>query len=128
MLGKSIALAVSVAGMLIAAPAAASASSHASNDIWGPGNCPQGMLCVWPNWNHPPEGPVETPSLVTNSEWSGNVTAFNFYNRTTRNAEMSWSYTYFGTTYTGTDCVRPGEGNYYVPLTVTKVTWQTRIC
>jgi len=125
---KSIAVAASVAGVLAGAPAAAAAPSQASDDGWGPGNCPQGTLCIWPNWDHPPEGPTETPSLVTTGEWSGSITAFNFYNYTSRNAEITWSYRYLGTDYTGAVCARPGSGNLYVPVTVTKVSWQPRTC
>ncbi|MGC4856751.1 hypothetical protein ACLQ24_26120 [Micromonospora sp. DT4] len=124
MLWKSIAVAASVAGVLATAPAAPAAASG----VWGPGNCPQGTFCIWPNWDHPAEGPTATPSLVTSTEWSGSVPAFNFYNYTSRNAEITWSYTYLGKPLTGTECVRPGDGNFYVPMFVTKVTWQPRTC
>ncbi|SCF27577.1 hypothetical protein [Micromonospora chokoriensis] len=124
----SIALAAAVAGVLATAPAAPTASAQAANGGWPPGNCPQGTFCIWPNWDHPAEGPTATPSLVTSSEWSGNVTAFNYYNHTSRNAEITWSYNYLGTIHTGAECVRPGGGNFYVPLIVTKVTWQPRTC
>ncbi|MFG2046604.1 hypothetical protein ACGFIW_04145 [Micromonospora sp. NPDC048935] len=66
---------------------------------------------------------------MTSSEWSGNVPAFNFYNHTSRNAEVTWSYNYLGTIHTGEICVRANDGeNLYVPAFVTKVTWQTRTC
>ncbi|MGW3783506.1 hypothetical protein ACWD5Z_02915 [Micromonospora chokoriensis] len=125
---KSIALAAAVAGVLATAPAASAASAPAADGGWLPGNCPQGTFCVWPNWDHPAEGPIATPSLVTSSEWSGNVPAFNYYNHTSRNAEITWSYNYLGTIHTGAECVRPGGGNFYVPMFVTKVTWQPRTC
>ncbi|MEW2146653.1 hypothetical protein AB0869_27965 [Micromonospora vinacea] len=128
MLLKSIALAASVAGVLATAPAASAASSQTSNEAWLPGNCPQGTFCIWPNWDHPAEGPTATPSLVTTSEWSGNVAAFNYYNRTSRNAEITWSYNYLGTQLTGAICARPGGGDLYVPMFVTKVSWQPRTC
>lgn len=129
MLLKSIAVAASVVGVLAGAPAASAAPSHVAGGAYPAGNCPQGTFCVWPNWNHPPEGPVETPSLVTTTEWSGKVPAFNFYNYTSRNAEITWSYTYLGTTHTGEICVRPSSSeNLYVPAYVTKVTWQPRTC
>ncbi|MBB5825976.1 hypothetical protein [Micromonospora carbonacea] len=129
MLWRSIAVAASVAGVLATAPAAAAAPSPVSAQSWGAGNCPQGMLCIWPNWNHPPEGPTSTPSLTTNSEWTGNVPAFNFYNYTAKKAEITWSYTYLGTPLTGTICVVPGsDGDLYVPMYVIKVTWQPRSC
>ncbi|WDZ84096.1 hypothetical protein [Micromonospora cathayae] len=128
MLLKSVALAASVIGVLATAPAASAATPQASGDFWGPGNCPQGMFCVWPNWNHPPEGPTETPSLVTDSDWSGRVPAFNYYNRTSRNAELTWSYNYLGSDLSGTVCAPPGEGNLYVPMYVTKLSWQPRTC
>ncbi|MET8200842.1 hypothetical protein [Micromonospora taraxaci] len=125
---KSIALAAAVAGVLATAPAASAASAQAADGGWLPGNCPQGSFCVWPNWDHPAEGPTATPSLVISSEWSGNVPAFNYYNHTSRNAEITWSYNYLGTIHTGAECVRPGGGNFYVPMFVTKVTWQPRTC
>ncbi|MGW3892092.1 hypothetical protein ACWD69_25655 [Micromonospora chokoriensis] len=125
---KSIVLAAAVAGVLATVPAALAASAQAADGGWLPGNCPQGTFCVWPNWDHPAEGPTATPSLVTSSEWSGNVPAFNYYNHTSRNAEITWSYNYLGTIHTGAECVRPGGGNFYVPMFVTKVTWQPRTC
>ncbi|MFI6069224.1 hypothetical protein ACIA47_28725 [Micromonospora sp. NPDC051227] len=128
MLLKSIVLAASVASVLATAPAASAAPAQASNEAWLPGNCPQGTFCIWPNWDHPAEGPTATPSLVTTSEWSGNVPAFNFYNRTSRNAEITWSYNYLGTQLSGAICARPGGGDLYVPMFVTKVSWQTRTC
>ncbi|MFG1651527.1 hypothetical protein ACGFIE_16535 [Micromonospora sp. NPDC049275] len=129
MLWKTIAVAASVVGVLATAPAASAATSQAADGGWGQGNCPQSMLCVWPNWNHPPEGPVETPSVLTNSEWSGYAPAFNFYNGTSRNAEITWSFNYLGTPLTGTICARAGgSGDLYVPMYVTKVSWQPRSC
>ncbi|MET8043715.1 hypothetical protein ABZU25_22975 [Micromonospora sp. NPDC005215] len=125
---KSIAIAASVAGVLATAPAASAASAQASAEQWLPGNCPQGTFCVWPNWDHPAEGPTATPSLVTSGEWSGNVLAFNFYNHTSRNAEITWSYTYLGSKLSGSLCARPGGGDLYVPMYVTKVSWQPRTC
>ncbi|MGC5286245.1 hypothetical protein [Micromonospora sp. DT231] len=129
MLLKSLALALSVAGVLATVPASA-ATAQASAGQWLPGNCPRGTFCTWPNWDHPAEGPIATPSLVTSSEWSGNVPAFNFYNHTSRNAEISWSYTYLnGSQMSGVLCARAGEGgDLYVPMFATKVSWQTRTC
>ncbi|MEU4556465.1 hypothetical protein [Micromonospora violae] len=129
MLLKSLALATSVVAVLATAPAASAATPHASSGLWPAGNCPQGTFCIWPNWNHPAEGPVEPPSLVTSSEWTGRVPAFNFYNYTSRNAEITWSYLYNGSIHTGEICVRPNNSeNLYVPAFVTKVTWQTHTC
>jgi hypothetical protein len=128
MLLKSLAAAASLAAVLATAPAAASAATTQRPDIWGPGNCPQNMFCVWPNTDHPPEGPTTTPTLVTNTEWSGNIPAFNYYNRTSRNAEITWTFMYLGKLLTNTECAPPGEGNLYVPMTITKVTWQPRTC
>lgn len=58
----------------------------------------------------------------------GNVPAFNFYNRTSCNAEITWSYNYLGTQRSGTICARPGGGDLYVPMFAAKVSWQTRTC
>ncbi|WP_328347232.1 hypothetical protein [Micromonospora sp. NBC_00421] len=127
MLLKSVALAASVAGVLATAPAAPAAAAQTSS--WPAGNCPQGLFCIWPNWNHPPEGPTATPLLVTSSEWTGNVPAFNFFNYTSRKAEITWAYNYLGTPLTGTLCALPGEGgDLYVPMFATKVSWQTHNC
>jgi hypothetical protein len=126
---KSIALAAALAGMLAIAPAGSAAASQADDGYWSPGNCPQGVLCFWAGTNHPPEGPTETPSLMTTSEWSGKVTAFLFYNRTSRNAEITWSYDYLGTTYTGKRCAwANSSGDLYVPIHITKVTWHPSTC
>ncbi|MGC4834022.1 hypothetical protein ACLQ3D_05960 [Micromonospora vinacea] len=65
---------------------------------------------------------------MTTTEWSGNVPAFNFYNRTSRNAEITWSYNYLGTQLSGAICARPGGGDLYVPMFATKVSWQTHTC
>ncbi|MEU8180769.1 hypothetical protein AB0B85_20130 [Micromonospora sp. NPDC049044] len=46
----------------------------------------------------------------------------------TPNAEITWSYTYLGQKLTGALCARPGGGDLYVPMYVTKVTWQPRTC
>ncbi|MEU7588838.1 hypothetical protein AB0A95_21385 [Micromonospora sp. NPDC049230] len=66
---------------------------------------------------------------MTSSECSGNVPAFDFHNHTSRNAEISWSYTYLnGSQMSGVLCARPGGGDLYVPMFATKVSWQTRTC
>ncbi|WP_406060720.1 hypothetical protein [Micromonospora sp. NBC_00860] len=65
---------------------------------------------------------------MTTTEWNGNITGFNYYNYTNRNAEISWSFTTQGMTLTGTDCAPPGDGFFYVPMTVTKVSWRTHAC
>ncbi|MEV0941352.1 hypothetical protein AB0I90_13365 [Micromonospora wenchangensis] len=127
MLRTSTAVAAIVAGVLAAAPAASAAPVQTSS--WPAGNCPRGNFCVWPDWNHPPEGPTATPSLVTSTEWTGRVPAFNFFNYTSRTAEITWSYTYLGTPLTGTLCATAGQGgDLYVPMHATKVTWQTHNC
>lgn len=126
MFWKSVALVASLAGVLATASAASAAPITTTS--WSPGNCQPGTFCIWANTDHPPEGPTATPSLVTSTEWSGRVPAFNFYNYTSRNAEITWSYTYLGSTYTGEQCVPPGSSWLYVPAFVTKVTWNTRTC
>ncbi|MEK8107204.1 hypothetical protein NKG94_22365 [Micromonospora sp. M12] len=66
---------------------------------------------------------------MTSGEWSGNVPAFNFFNYTSRNAEITWSFNYLGSPLTGVLCARPGTGgDLYVPMFATKVSWQTRNC
>lgn|GEM_PF-2104625 len=126
---KSFALAAALVALLAVAPTGPAAASQASNGYWSPGNCPQGLLCVWAGTTHPPEGPTETPSLTTNTEWSGEVPAFLFYNRTSRNAEITWSYDYLGTTYTGKRCAYANDsGDLYVTISITKVTWQPTTC
>ncbi|WP_327038389.1 hypothetical protein [Micromonospora maris] len=123
---KSLAAAAVVAGVLAAAPPASAAPPDTGYGIWPPGNCVQGTFCGWANWDHPPEGPTATPSLVTTTEWSGNVTVFNFYNYTSRNVDITWSLP--GSPYSGTLCAYPGDGHLYVPVTVTKVSFHNRNC
>lgn len=66
---------------------------------------------------------------MTSSDWSGIVPGFNFYNRTSRNAEITWSMVYLGQPRTGTICARANDGgDLYVPMAVTKVSWQPRTC
>ncbi len=126
---KSIAVAAVVAGVLAAAPPASAAPATAGYGIWPPGNCVQGTFCGWANTDHPPQGPTATPSVVTTTDWSGNVTVFNFYNYTSRNVDIDWAMQGPGTTvYTGTFCANPGDGHLYVPVTVTKVVFHTRNC
>ncbi|MCG5470235.1 hypothetical protein LADH09A_004179 [Micromonospora sp. LAH09] len=130
MLLKSIAIAIaaSVAGVLAAAPTASAAAPGVSIQGWGSGNCPQGKLCIWPNWNHPPQGPVETPSLTTDSEWTGSIQGFTFYNGTGRDAVIS-GFT-FGSSTPFKNCAPAGGtgGDLYIPVNVTKVTWQLTPC
>jgi hypothetical protein len=122
MLLKSVAVAASVAGVLATAPAAAAADSHTPDwGNWGPGNCTPGYLCGWPSTNHPASGPTETPTLKTNTDWTGNALVYNYYNYTSRNAKVSWAFV--GGQASGTECVTPGENFFYVPLNVSKVVW-----
>jgi hypothetical protein len=66
---------------------------------------------------------------VTSTEWTGKVPAYNFFNYTPKAAEVTWSYTYLGSEYTGVICVYAGNGgDLYVPAFVTKVSWQTTTC
>jgi len=126
---KSLAVATAFAGVLAtASPASAAANSQAGYGIWPPGNCTQGTFCGWANTDHPPEGPTAPPSLVTTTDWSGNVTVFNFYNYTSRNVDITWTATWSGTVYTGTLCATSGDGHLYVPVTVTRVAFHTRNC
>lgn len=136
MLWKSFAIAGAVAGVLVIAPAASAAAPAASAAApgvsiqggAGSGNCPQGSLCIWPNWNHPPQGPVETPSLITKTEWTGSIQGFNFYNGTGRDAVISGFQ--YGTGAPFKNCAPAGGtgGDLYIPVNVTKVTWQLTPC
>ncbi|WBB80229.1 hypothetical protein O7606_02245 [Micromonospora sp. WMMD882] len=128
MLLKSLAAAAALAGVLVGAPPASAATSPPPYLYWPPGNCPPGMFCGWPNTDHPPEGPTAPPSVVTATDWSGKVTVFNYFNYTTRNVDVTWSYSYLGSEYTGTYCSPPGDGHLYVPIYVTKVTFHSRPC
>ncbi|WP_430502588.1 hypothetical protein ACQRWP_13605 [Micromonospora trifolii] len=127
MLLKPFAIAGVIAGVLAVAPPA-SAAPQSGAGVYPPGNCQPGTFCVWPHWDHPNGVPTATPSLVTTTEWTGNITGFNYYNYTNRNAEISWSFTTQGMTLTGTECATPGDGFFYVPMTVTKVSWRTHVC
>jgi hypothetical protein len=126
---KSIALAATLVGVLATPSAASAATSQVESAYLLPRNCPQGTFCTWAGWNHPPEGPTETPSLVTSGEWTGQVPAFNYYNHTSRKAEITWSWVYLGQPVTGKLCVPPGSGaDLYVPMYATKVSWHTTTC
>ncbi|AEB46181.1 MULTISPECIES: hypothetical protein [Micromonospora] len=123
---KRFAAAAAVAGVLVAAPPASAATAESGWGRYLPGNCLPGTFCGWPNWDHPPEGPTATPSLVTTTDWSGSVTVFNFYNYTSRNVDIDWYLP--GTSYAGTVCATPGDADLYVPMTVTRVVFHTRNC
>ncbi|WCN84843.1 hypothetical protein [Micromonospora sp. LH3U1] len=47
---------------------------------------------------------------MTRTEWTGNVAAYAVYNYTSRNAEITWGYTYLGKPLTGKPCATPGWG------------------
>ncbi|MGC4805131.1 phosphoribosyltransferase domain-containing protein [Micromonospora sp. DT233] len=120
---KSIALAVSVAGLMVTAPAA-SASAAAADEAYPPGNCPQGSFCVWPNWAPPNTGPTETPSVVATPAWTGSAAGKTFYNYTGREVDVTHSYTFpDGEVRTSTFCARVGGNIFYAPQTVTKLSW-----
>ncbi|MGC4807996.1 hypothetical protein [Micromonospora sp. DT233] len=123
MLLKSIAIAASVAGVLVTAPAASAATTSHTPDwrYWGPGNCTPGYLCGWPSTEHPEGGPTETPTLKTNTDWTGNVMVYQYYNYTSRKAKVSWNHL---DRWSGTVCVTPGENWFYIPFTVSKVVWE----
>ncbi|WP_433388819.1 hypothetical protein [Micromonospora sp. KLBMP9576] len=126
---KSIALAVSVAGLLATAPAASAAAAEPGDEAWPPGNCPKGAFCVWPNWAEPATPPTETPSLVTYGEWSGSVPGLTYYNYTSRNVEMEHVYTWpDGKKTTQKTCSIPGGRIFYLPMAVTKVNWHPGSC
>ncbi|MBB5826538.1 hypothetical protein [Micromonospora carbonacea] len=128
MLLKSLAVAASAATLLATAPTASAAASQAS-EAWPPGNCAQGTFCVWPNWAHPNPAPVETPSLVSAGEWSGSVPAKTYYNYTPRNVDMKYSYTWpDGSTSHYTLCTPPGGNIFYLPVTVTQLSWHEGSC
>ncbi|MGM1062500.1 hypothetical protein [Saccharothrix sp. Mg75] len=127
---KSVLLTVSaVAALLIGGPVASATASGTPDEAWPPGNCQKGTFCVWPNWAHPLPAPVETPSLATDREWSGSVPALTFYNYTSRNADLGYSYTWpDGSTSSHTICVPPGGNIFYLPVTVTKLSWHQGSC
>jgi hypothetical protein len=126
---KSVALAIAAAGLLVTAPTASAAVSETPNEAWPPGNCQQGTFCVWPHWAHPEPAPVETPSLVTDDEWSGSVAALTYYNYTSRNVDLAYSYTWpDGSTSSYTTCAPRGGSIFYLPVTVTKVSWHEGSC
>ncbi|WP_320068414.1 hypothetical protein [Micromonospora sp. RTGN7] len=72
---------------------------------------------------------METPSLATATEWSGNAPALTYYNYTTHNVDMKWSYTWpDGSSSSSTTCVPAGGNIFYMPVTVTKVSWHQGSC
>lgn len=125
---KAIVLAVFAAGLLATAPTASAAASG-TDEAWPPGNCSQGTFCVWPHWAFPERAPVETPSLVTDKQWSGSAPALTYYNYTTWNADLGYSYTWpDGSTSTYTTCVPPGGNIFYLPVTVKKLSRHEGAC
>ncbi|WP_199440948.1 hypothetical protein [Umezawaea beigongshangensis] len=120
---------MAAAGLLVTAPTASAAMSETSGEAWPPGNCPQDNFCIWPNWAHPEPAPVETPSLVTNREWSGSVPALTYYNHTPRSVDLEYSYTWpDGSTSSYQNCFDPGGNIFYLPVTVTKLSWHDGPC
>jgi len=120
---KSFAVAAAVAGVLATTSPASAALSQTSDEIHPPGNCPQGVLCIWPDFN-----PWGTPSLVTDANWSGRITGLYFYNRTSRSVEINYSFTFDTSGHTYTRCANPGGGDLYMHGNVTNVTFQTGTC
>lgn len=120
---KSFAMAAAVAGALAATSPAAAAASQTSDEIHPPGNCPQSVLCIWPDFN-----PWGTPSLVTDANWSGKITGFYFYNRTSRSVEITQHFSVGETVHTFTRCANPGGGDLYMASDVTKVNFRTGTC
>lgn len=120
---KSFAVAAAVAGVLATTSPASAAPSQTSDELWPPGNCPQGVLCIWPEWN-----PWGTPSLVTNTNWSGKITGLYFYNRTSRAAEIRYSFATDASGHIFTICTNPGGGDLYVHGNVASVTFRTDAC
>jgi hypothetical protein len=116
---KSLAVAATVAGVLATASPASAATAQASDDLPS-GNCPQGQLCLWPDFN-----PWGTASLTTSANWSGQVTGLYFYNRTSRSVDIVHSLNGAGPY---TRCANPGGGDLYIHANVTKVTFRTGPC
>ncbi|WBB80228.1 hypothetical protein O7606_02240 [Micromonospora sp. WMMD882] len=120
---KSLALAAAVAVVLTTASPAPAATTRAADDPWTPGNCPQGVLCIWPDFN-----PWGTPSLVTSADWSGNVTGLYFYNRTSRSVDILYTFKTDPSGRTYERCANPGGGDLYVHGNVTKVSFRAGAC
>ncbi len=115
---KSLAVAATVAGVLATAAPASAATAQTSDES---GNCPQGVLCIWPDFN-----PWGTPSLVTGTNWSGSATGLYFYNHTSRSVDIS--FTFGASTHTYTTCANPGGGDLYLHVNVTKVSFRNGTC
>ncbi|MEV6693137.1 hypothetical protein AB0M35_16855 [Micromonospora sp. NPDC051196] len=121
---KSLAVAAAVAGVLATAPPAAAAPAGSSDGYWPAGNCPQGVFCVWPEWD-----PYTTPTLVTSTNWSGEVLGGWYYNGTSRNVDVTFRWRHDSPWGPFTHCLTPGNGwDTYWPGVVTKVEFHTRNC
>lgn len=120
---KSFAAAAAVAGVLATTSPAAAATSQASDESHPPGNCAPGVLCIWPDFN-----PWGTASLVTDVNWSGQITGLYFYNRTSRGADIVYSFTFDTSGRTWTTCVNPGGGDLYMHANVMNVTFRGGAC
>lgn len=121
---KSFTVAAAVAGVLATASPASAAASPTSDELYPPGNCPQGVFCIWPEWN-----PWGTPTLVTGTDWSGEVPGLYFYNRTSRSVDVTFSWTVDTSGRMWTSCVDPGSGgDTYWHGNVTQVILRTSSC
>ncbi|GGS27448.1 hypothetical protein AB0E75_06585 [Streptomyces griseoviridis] len=115
---KALALAAVPAAFLGVMASAPSASA------WSPGNCPVGSFCVWPEWWY---GDTDiTPSLATETEWTGSAPGNIFYNNTSHDVTMTYAVVQEdgqGPTHTG--CVSSISGSYFtMPMNVTEVKWR----
>ncbi|MFG1896333.1 hypothetical protein ACGFIP_20200 [Micromonospora zamorensis] len=122
---KSLALALSTAGLLAAIPAAPASADGPwpDEEPWPPGNCQQGTFCAWPNWAPVNSGPTETPSLVTTGPWTGSAPTKTFYNYTTANVELEYHHTWQDDSTVITHCATPRGNIFYLQVIVTKVNW-----
>ncbi|WP_233196761.1 hypothetical protein [Verrucosispora sp. ts21] len=129
---KSLAVAAAVAGVLAAAPPASAApaspasaaTAQTSDGMWPAGNCPQGVFCLWPEWNE-----WMTPALTTNTDWSGEMPGYLFYNNTSRNVDITFRWQHDSPWGPFTICLTPGNGqDTYWPGIVTNVKVHTQPC
>ncbi|GGP47945.1 hypothetical protein [Saccharothrix coeruleofusca] len=88
------------------------------------GNCPETQFCLWDVWVNP-GGEDARPTLVTDTDWTGDATAFRVYNGTRRYALVEYQETLpDGSVRKYTDGCFVGPWGYFTRhFTVTKVTF-----
>ncbi|MFK0114295.1 hypothetical protein [Streptomyces sp. NPDC090994] len=98
-------------------------ASAPTASAWSSGNCPVGSFCVWPEYWY---GDTDmTPSLTTETEWTGSAPGHIFYNNTSRDVTMTYVVQGDAQGTERTTCVNGVSGSYFtMPMYVTDLKWR----